>query len=146
MSIDGVRPLARAERRSAERMEAAIIQRPAGGPTELPWLHWIPADRPLTPVASTLLDPETIFEIDGDCYSVAERKVSMLGPQADLLVIAGSELVDGDAASVKRSVQVCDLEELIDQGLVDIVFGPETPEHEPGDEPAEDDRSPDRRP
>lgn len=146
MSIDAIRPLAFAERRSTERKEASVLQRSAGGQTELPWLHWIPVDRPLTPAASALLNPETLFEIDGDCYSVEERHASPLGLQADLLVIAGSEFVDGDAASVRRAVQVCDFEDLVDQGLVDIVFGPGTREHGSDYEPTDGDRSPDRRP
>lgn len=84
----------------------------------------LPADTPVTPAVTMLIDEQTPFEIDGDLYHVLAALPSDEGRQADVLVLRGHEYMRCDQRSTVRAIQVRDLEELIDQDRVDIPFGP----------------------
>lgn len=81
-----------------------------------------PADDSITPAALLFMKGEP-FEIDGDSYHVERVIASKRGQQADLLVLRGREHMRCKERTTRRAIQVRDLEDLIDQDRVVVMFG-----------------------
>lgn len=120
----------RRQRRAAyrEAMERELASGPATQFRRDPDLEGVAAstfraaDDPVTPAVLLLMDGEP-FQIDGDAYHVDRVLRSSRGPQADLLVLRGSEYTRCSLRSVCRALQVRDLEELVDQDRVHLTSG-----------------------
>lgn len=84
----------------------------------------IPARRAVSPATRLLIETGAVFDIGPDHLLVSARHRSNLGPQADVLILEGTDYNDGDVRPVVRAIQVRDLEALIEDGQVDIAFGP----------------------
>lgn len=81
-----------------------------------------PSDDPITPVVLLFMDGEP-FEIDGDSYHVERVLASNRGSQADLLILRGHEFMRCEERETLRAIQVRDLEDLVDQDRVELMFG-----------------------
>jgi hypothetical protein len=84
----------------------------------------IPAGRAVSPAARLLIETGAVFDIGCDHLLVAESHRSGIGPQANVLILRGTDYNDGDVRAVVRAIQVRDLETLIEEGVIDIAFGP----------------------
>lgn len=88
-----------------------------------------PANRPVSPAAKLLVSEDVLFDIDGDHYWVDGLFGSTHGEQADVIILRGVEYMRCPERTVRRAMQVRDLERLIEQDRVDIAFGPSAIEY-----------------
>jgi len=84
--------------------------------------NW-PASTPVSPAARAFIEGAT-FEIDGDLYWVDRVIPSGGGAQTDVLIVGGHESMRCDERTVRRAMQVRDVEELIEQDRASFLFGP----------------------